>query len=125
MSSILLVEDDQSIRELYERQLKKAGFAVDTAENGKKGSELALTGRYDLILLDVMMPVMNGLDTLKEMRKNGVKIPAVFLTNLGQESVVNEGIKLGALGYLIKASYTPNELIAEINKILIRIKSVN
>jgi DNA-binding response OmpR family regulator len=123
MGKILLVEDDEVIRELYERQLKKAGFEVETAPNGQTGLEMTKAKNYDLVLLDMMMPVMNGIEMLRKMKERGDLSPVVFLTNLGQESIMEEGKKLGAISYIIKASYPPKELIVEIKQIFEKIKT--
>ena len=117
---ILLIEDDLLIRELYKRQLSRAGFEVDACEDGLIGLEAAQKKTYDLILLDIMMPKMNGLDVLKKLKADDKTkgMPVVFLTNLGQDSILQEGAKIGTVGFLIKASYTPDELIVEVRKIL-------
>ncbi len=117
---ILLIEDDLLIRELYKRQLDHSGFLVDACEDGVYGLEAAQKKTYDLILLDIMMPRMNGLEVLKKLKSEDKtkNMPVVFLTNLGQDSILQEGTKLGAVSFLIKASYTPDELIAEVRKIL-------
>lgn len=117
---VLIIEDDYFIRDLYQRQLQKEGYTVDTAPDGAEGLVQASNLKPDLILLDIMLPKLNGLDLLRTLRsKDETKnIPVLLLTNLGQESVMKEGFQLGAEGYLIKTSYTPSQVVDEIKKIL-------
>ncbi len=118
---ILLIEDDESISFLYKRQLDLSGLPTDAFLNGQEGILAATQKKYDLILLDIMLPDINGLDLLKKLKENEStnKIPVIFLTNLGQEAIIKEGFKLGADGYLIKASFTPDQMVEEV-KILIQ-----
>ncbi len=117
---ILIVEDDLFIRELYERQLSLEGYEISTAEDGEIGLNRLAESIPDLLLLDIMLPKVSGLDLLrtikaKEETKN---IPVILLTNLGQDSVIKEGFNLGADGYLIKSAYTPDQIIEEVKKFL-------
>jgi len=117
---ILLVEDEDFIRELYTRQLVKAGFAVKSAVDGQSGLELLKTEQFDLLLLDIMLPGMNGLQLLREFKTQNPNSPmiTILLTNLGQEAVIKEGFELGAQAYLIKASYTPDQVVNEVKTAL-------
>lgn len=117
---ILIVEDEESIRDLYKRQVELAGFQTDSVASGKDALTALSQNHYDLILLDIMLPDINGLQVLKEVKANDkTKSTAVLmLTNLGQDITIKEGFSLGAEGYLIKASYTPDQIIQEINNIL-------
>jgi len=117
---ILVIEDDFFVRDLYDRELTREGFKISTAEDGAEGLLKAIEEKPDLILLDIMLPKMSGLDVLKKVKeKEGVKeIPVVLLTNLGQDNVIREGFSLGAVGYLIKAAYTPSQIIEEVKKFL-------
>ena len=117
---ILIIEDDFFVRDLYDRELSREGFEVSTAEDGAEGLLKVIEEKPDLILLDIMLPKMSGLDVLKKVKeKEEVKdIPVVLLTNLGQDSVIREGFTLGAIGYLIKAAYTPTQIIEEVKKFL-------
>src|SRR3989338_6651810 len=102
---ILLVEDEDFIRELYTRQLLKAGFSVKSTIDGQAGLEMLKNEVFDLVLLDIMLPGMNGLQLLREFKTHNPTSPmiTILLTNLGQESVIKEGFELGAQAYLIKA----------------------
>lgn len=119
-TKILIVEDDLFIRELYERQLGIAGYQVATAADGPEGLAKVTQFQPHLLLLDIMLPQMNGLDLLKTLKaKDETKnIPVILLTNLGQDSVIKEGFSLGADGYLIKSAYTPDQIIEEVKKFL-------
>ncbi len=120
MTKILLVEDEKSIRDLYEIKLTKSGFNVVTADNGGKGWELAQKEIPDLILLDVMMPVMNGFDVLKKLREKAETkdIPVIILSNYGEVDQVTNGFLVGATDYLIKAEHTPSDVVQIINETL-------
>ena len=120
MVKILLVEDEKSIRDLYEIKLTKSGFEVITADNGGNGWELAQKELPDLILLDVMMPVMNGFEVLKRLReKTETKdIPVIILSNYGEVDQVTNGFLVGATDYLIKAEHTPADVVQIINETL-------
>lgn len=117
---ILLVEDEDFIRDLYTRQLIKTGFAVKSASDGQSGLEMLKTEAFDLLLLDIMLPGMNGLQLLREFKTKNPNSPmiTILLTNLGQESVIKEGFELGAQAYLIKASYTPDQVVNEVKNAL-------
>lgn len=118
---ILVVDDDQYIRELYEELLKDYGYSVDSATNGSEGLEKIQKNTYDLILLDIMMPKMDGIEVLKVankeklISKNG---PIVLLTNLAHDPVIKEATSLGAAAYLIKADLTPDQMIMKVKEYL-------
>ena len=116
---ILLVEDDQFTRELYEEVLKDAGFSVDTAVDGADGLSQMTLGGYNLILLDVMMPKMDGLDVLRSLMNNPPKVkngPIVLLTNLTNDPVIDTAYGLNAKGHLVKSDITPGELVEHVKK---------
>jgi len=117
---ILLVEDEDFIRELYVRQLTKEGFRVKSAIDGQSGLNMLKQETFDLLLLDIMLPGMNGLQLLREFKAQNPKSPmiTILLTNLGQEAVIKEGFELGAQAYLIKASYTPDQVVTEVKNAL-------
>ena len=117
---ILLVEDEDSIRELYVRQLTKAGFLVTAAVTGEAGLENLKKDQFDILLLDIMLPGINGLQVLREFKTLSPTslTKVVMLTNLGQETVIKEGFDLGANAYLIKASFTPDQVVNEVRNVL-------
>ena len=118
---ILLVDDDQYIREVYEEVLKDAGFIVDTAADGASALEKIKKGGYDLILLDLVMPKTDGLGVLTALSKNPPlqkNGPIILLTNLAQDQRMQEAIRNGATSYIIKSDITPADLIENVNKFL-------
>lgn len=120
MKYILLVEDDPFLSDIYITKLKEAGFEVDAAGNGEEAVKKAVEKKPDLILLDIVLPKFDGWEVLKKIKSDASlkTIPAVILSNLGQETEVQKGIDLGAVKYLIKAHFTPSEVAEEIAKIL-------
>ncbi|MFA6271787.1 MAG: response regulator [Patescibacteria group bacterium] len=117
---IVLVEDDSFLAGMYVSKLNMEDFEVKLAENGEDGLKTATEEMPDLILLDILLPRMDGFEVLKKLKKNPetMKIPVILLTNLGQKKDVDRGLALGAEDYLIKAHFMPNEVIAKIKKIL-------
>ncbi len=112
---VLIVEDDEFLSSLYKELLEEEGYEVDLGKDGEKGLEFAKKGGYDLILLDIMLPKMDGLQVLKELASLNINNgPIVMLTNLGQDSIVKDALKHGAAGYLIKSSMTPDQVLHEV-----------
>lgn len=126
MAKLLIIEDEDFIRDLYKRQFEKAGFQIDAFGKGQEGLASALKNPYDLLLLDIMLPDINGIEILKQVKQSEAakNIPVVMLTNLGQDNVIKEGFKFGAVGYLIKAAYTPDQVVKEVTSILNQQKTV-
>ena len=118
---ILVVEDDQFLRELYEELLKEEGYIVDLASDGDIGLTKLQAGGYDLVLLDIMLPKIDGLEILRKLKESPPKStngPVVLLTNLGQDSIIKEGFNLGASGYLIKSAMNPDQVLNEVKVFL-------
>ena len=99
---ILIVDDDEEIRELLEFDIAQSGYIVDTAKDGLEGLNKALNNSYDLILLDVMMPKMNGFDVCKNIRQAKLAIPILMLTAKGTIEDKTDGFDNGADDYLVK-----------------------
>lgn len=120
MPKVLLVEDDEMLHGMYTQKFKNQGYEVVSAYNGADGVKLAETEHPDIILLDVIMPKMDGFVALKKIRKGETtsKIPVVLLTNLGQEEDVRKGRELGANDYFIKANHTPQEVVDKVKVLL-------
>jgi DNA-binding response OmpR family regulator len=116
MHKLLVVDDDEYIRDLYEEILKDSGFHVETAVDGKDGLDKIIDGSYDIILLDIMMPKMDGVEVLRELSKKakGKAEKVILLTNLAHDPVMKEALDLGAKAYLIKADMTPDQLVEKI-----------
>ncbi|MBI2620853.1 response regulator [candidate division WWE3 bacterium] len=114
---ILLIEDDLYIADLYETAFKKAGCEVTIAKDGEEAVGLQGAALYDLILLDIMLPKLTGLEVLREIKKSGgmnEATPVYLLTNLGEERITKEAYNLGASGYFLKAKYLPKQLVDEV-----------
>ncbi len=118
---ILLVEDDRGIVRFVKKGLLENSFSVEVAYDGEKGLSMALHGSYDLIILDIMLPKVDGREVLKEMRSRGIQTPVIFLTAKDSERDIVHGLNLGADDYLIKP-FSFNELLARIHAILRREK---
>lgn len=118
---ILLIEDEVYTRDVYQEVLNEAGFEVTIAVDGQEGSLKASQGGYDLILLDMMLPKMDGLSVLAALRNklppkpNG---PVIMLTNLTHGDIIKDGLSLGAKGHLVKANLTPDQLVIQVKKFL-------
>ncbi len=111
---ILIIEDEHFISELYVRALSRAGFSVRVEVDGQKGLELAQTDQYDIILLDLMIPTITGIEVLRHLRgPNAPKLKAkiVITTNLEQREEIRTDIESQADAYLVKAEITPKELV--------------
>lgn len=116
---ILLIEDDAFVLDLYKTVLTKAGYQLSVAGDGEKAVEVAQSNEFDLILLDIMLPKLTGLDVLRKLRNEIPQHKETFvylLTNLGEEKVVQEAYKIGANGYLLKAKYLPKQVVEEVDK---------
>jgi len=117
---ILIVEDDQFLRELYSDVLKAEGYATDIAIDGEEGLKKIKEGGYDLVLLDIIMPKINGLEIMKRIKTNPPALSnkcVIFLTNLDKEEEIKAALQLGN-GYLIKSQTTPGSLVQEVKAYL-------
>ena len=113
---LLIVDDDKQIRELLTFDISQSGYIVDSAQDGEEGLKKALENNYDLILLDVMMPKMNGYDVCKNIRIQNPSVPILMLTAKGSIEDKTEGFDCGADDYLIKPF--------EIQEVLLRIRAL-
>ncbi len=116
---ILVVEDEAGVAGFIEQGLTEAGYAVDVAGNGPDGLEYALAFTYDVMLLDIMLPKMNGLEVLREMRNQRVKTPVLLLTARDGVDDRVQGLDIGADDYLVKPFAFP-ELLARVRALLRR-----
>lgn len=119
-AKILLVEDDAFLVELYVTKFSELGYEMVVAEDGEQGLKMAEEIHPDLILLDIVLPKLDGLAALKAIReiKELHDMPVVLLTNLGQKEDVERGLGLGAEAYIIKAHFTPTEVVAKVEEVL-------
>lgn len=116
--TVLIVEDEVDLREILKLKLKGEGFGVLEAENGKVGLEMALSQHPDMILLDIIMPVMDGTEMLTELRKDswGSKAGVIVLSNLTEAEKIRESIEKNTYGYLVKSDCEPDDIVALIRK---------
>ena len=119
---ILIIEDEPKTGEYLRQGLKEASFTVDLAQNGNDGLHTALEGEYDLVILDVMLPGLDGWDVLRSLRRQGRSVPVLFLTAKDQVEDRIKGLELGADDYLVKP-FSFAELLARVRTILRRGKS--
>ena len=119
-TKILIIEDDTFIMDMYQTKFEMAGFETLKAKDGDKGVKAAKKEKPDIIILDIVMPQMDGFEVLKAIKKDSETkdIPVVLLTNLGQRENIEEGLKLGAADYIIKAHFTPDEVVGKVEKVL-------
>jgi len=117
---ILIVEDDRFLRELMARKLKMENFEVIEAEEGGEGLKKIREEKPDLVLLDLILPEMDGFEVLEQKRKDEVikNIPVIILSNLGQKEEIDRGLQLGAKDYLVKAQFSPSEIVEKIKLFL-------
>jgi len=117
---ILIIEDDKFLRELIAQKLLKEGYDIAEAVDGEKGLKSVKEEKPDLVLLDLILPGIDGFEVLSEMKRDQAvsEIPVIVLSNLGQKDDIERALKLGATDYMIKAHFTPAEIIEKIKGIL-------
>lgn len=126
MRNILIIEDDFYIRDIYNKSFTQAGYIVDVASDGQEALNKVKDKTYDIILLDIMLPRVTGIDVLRAFRSPQSKVkstPIFLITNLGQEDVIKEAFKIGANGYLLKAQLTPQDVVTEIEAVFNQAKA--
>ncbi len=118
IKKILLVEDEPMLSNLLKGRLEKDGFQVVQARDGDEALADLKTGKYDLMLLDIILPKMSGFEVMESMRSdpNAENVPVVIVSNLGQEGDIQRGQMLGAVGYFIKAQLSIEELVGKIKE---------
>jgi DNA-binding response OmpR family regulator len=117
---ILIVEDDRFLRELIVKKLSNEAYEVLEAVDGEQGLQKTKETKPDLILLDLILPGIDGFEVLSRKKDDPViaSIPVIVLSNLGQKEDVEKGLGLGAVDYLIKAHFTPGEIIEKVRNII-------
>lgn len=116
---ILIVEDDNFVAEVYLAKLSEMGYETVLAQNGEEGLAELKKGKVDLILLDILMPIMNGIEMLEEVKKNEEwkNIPVILLTNIGEKESIQKVREMGVKNYLIKSHFTPAEVIEKVESV--------
>ena len=121
MKQILLIEDDPFLIDIYTTKLKDSGFSIEVATDGKEGLKKIREKKFDLLVLDIVLPKIDGWEILEKIKNENLKfknLKIIVLSNLGQKEEVEKGLRLGAEKYLIKAHYAPSEVVEEIKNIL-------
>jgi CheY-like chemotaxis protein len=118
--TILLVEDDVFVSDIYQTKISSEGYEVILAENGLEAIKKLEKSIPDLILLDIIMPYMDGMETLRKIKseEKWKKIPIILLTNLSDKEKIEEALGVGADDFLIKSHFTPSEVISKVNMLL-------
>lgn len=119
-TKILIVEDDEFLANIYQTKFEIEGFKVFVAGDGEQGLKMAGSKTPEIILLDVLLPKLDGFAVLEQLKKDSATkdIPVILLTNLGQKEDVQKGLKMGAVDYLIKAHFKPSETVDKVKKVL-------
>lgn len=115
---VLLAEDDKAISNAMKLKLTTSGFDVDTAYNGQEAIDKVAGGGFDLMLMDLIMPDMNGFAVLEQLRDKGNQIPVMVLSNLGQEEDKAKAKELGAVDYYVKSDISLSDVVSKIQEIL-------
>ena len=117
---VLLVEDDAFLGGIYQKKFEMEGYKVIVADNGEKGLTEAKKKKPNIILLDILLPKLDGFAVLEKLKADPEtkNIPVILLTNLGQKDDVDKGLKSGAVDYLIKAHMKPSEVVAKVKNVL-------
>jgi DNA-binding response OmpR family regulator len=120
MKKILIIEDDKFLRELISRKLVSENYTPVEAKDGEEGLKKIKDEHPDLVLLDLILPGIDGFEVLAQAKQNPkvAEIPVIILSNLGQRDDVEKGMTLGAADFLIKAHFTPQEIISKIKYVL-------
>jgi DNA-binding response OmpR family regulator len=120
MTRIAIIEDDQTISQMYRMKFESDGFDVQLADNGKNGVELVKSFEPEIILLDLQMPEMDGTEALTEIRKHdwGKDVPVIILTNMGEEESPKALAALNVESYIVKADLTPSQVVGKVKDTL-------
>lgn len=119
---ILIIEDEKYLRELYAEILEEEGYSVEQAADGEEGLQALVKGGFDLVLLDIVLPKIDGMTILKRLKTDTLPQkpngPVIVLSNLGQDTIVADAVDLGVRGYMVKSDYTPDQIVKEVKEYL-------
>jgi CheY-like chemotaxis protein len=120
MTKVLIVEDDVFLRKMYTKKFQVNGFEIETASNGQEGLQKMSSFSPDIVLMDVMMPKLNGIEAIEKAKadENLKHIPILVLTNLSSAEDADTAVKKGAKAYLIKSEHTPTQIVEKVKKYL-------
>lgn len=117
---ILLVDDDEFLLDMYSKKFKEAGFYIDTAFDGRQGLQKLKEDDFDLLLLDLVMPDIDGLELLETIKEEGIRqeLIVIVLSNQGTNESIDKVKEIGVDGYIIKANTVPSEVLEKVKKII-------
>ena len=121
MAKVLIIDDDEFLLDMYSLKFRESGYEVEIAFNGSEALDKITTGTMpEVVLLDIVMPNMDGFEFLKQLQEKKLldKVKVIILSNLGQKEDIEKGRKLGAKDYIVKASFTPTEVVNKVNALL-------
>lgn len=115
---VLIAEDEETLSQMYKLKFEKEGFVVEAALDGKEAIDKSKKFKPDIILLDIIMPQLDGFSVLEQLKadKSFTKTPVIMLTNLGQSEDIKKGEKMGAIDYLVKANCTPMDVVNKVKE---------
>ncbi|MDO8554948.1 MAG: response regulator [bacterium] len=113
---ILIIEDEKALLEAIKSKLLMSGYDVISAEDGEDGENLLKSETPDLVLLDILLPKKDGFQILEDLKKDGIIVPIVIISNSGQPVEIERALQLGVKDYLVKANFTPNEVLEKVEK---------
>jgi len=115
-TKILLVDDDEFLLDMYSLKFREAGFELEAAKSGEEAIDKLKNNQYDIILLDIVMPTLDGFGVLAQMKKENLGGGAIVivLSNLGQKEDIERGLQMGAADYVVKAHFTPREVVEKV-----------
>jgi len=122
---ILIIEDEEELADVLETKIKKQGYKVFVMNDGEEGYNKIISWKPDLILLDIVMPKMDGYEVLEKMQEDKIEIPVIIISNSGQPVEIEKTKKLGAVDHLIKTQFEPDEVIEKVNNYLNGVKKIN
>lgn len=118
--NVLIIEDDKFLRELIAQKLGQSGYNVVEATDGEQGVKRVKEVKPDLVLLDLILPGIDGFEVLARIKSDPIiaSIPVIIISNLGQREEIEKGLKMGAVDYMIKAHFTPGEIVDRIKRVV-------
>ena len=119
-TKILLVDDDEFLLDMYVVKFKEASFDIDIAKSGQEALDKLKKNTYSILLLDIVMPELDGFEVLSRLKHDNIanSMPVIVLSNLGQKEDIERGMALGARDYVIKAHFTPTEVVEKVKRML-------
>lgn len=118
--TVLIVEDEESMRKILTDELEREGFTAIETKDGVEGLESALSNHPDIILIDILLPKLDGLEMLKKIREDkwGKDVPVLLLTNLGDMDKISEAVQIGITGYLVKSDWKLEDVVKKVRDAL-------